>query len=353
MAGQKSWLDKLLHPEQERAERRPVKDFAAYRWSGSTLKQDPVKNVSSTGLYLLTEERWQPGTVLMLTLQREGPVELSPKHRITTQVRVARCGHDGVGLSFVLAEDPVSVRWEGLLEGMIEQTKPHDILTLVRMVAAVEFLRRICPDGSEEIGQLLRDRLSNQKIAKAINIALTAEELLASDSQAEWMRIEPQVAIRILENGSAADEEWLHQFWSGFLVTSCSVNARDESSLILLELFSSLTPIRVRILTFVCTSAAKVISETGEISARPLACKLEDLVASTKSRGPHVERDLEFLSELGLIEKSTSNGSTLLPGDKIRITPTSLGLQLFARCKGHRGSLQDYFAADLLIAPNS
>src|SRR4029077_4686784 len=115
----------------------------------STLKQDAVKNVSSTGLYLLTEERWQPGTVLMLTLQREGPVVLSPKHRITTQARVVWCGHEGVGLSFVLAEDPVSVQWEGLLESMIEQTRPHDILTLVRMVAAVAFLRRICPGGSQ------------------------------------------------------------------------------------------------------------------------------------------------------------------------------------------------------------
>jgi hypothetical protein len=66
-----------------------------------------------------------------------------------------------------------------------------------------------------------------------------------------------------------------------------------------------------------------------------------------------MERDLNFLSELGLIEKSKSNGSTLLPSKVVRITPTSLGLQLFARCKGHRGSLQDYFAVDFAIVPHS
>ena len=349
MAGQIGWLDKLLKAEPDRAERRPVSDFAAYRWTHSGLRQDAVKNVSSTGVYLITEERWQPGTILTLTLQRKGQVELSSQYRITTQARVARSGRDGVGLSFVLAQDPESVRWESLVEGLIEQIKPDDMLTLVRIVSAVTFLRRICPDAGEEIGQLLRGRLSNHRIAKAINIALTAEALLASDPHAEWMRAHLDVVVRILEDGTTTDEDWLQQYWSGLLVTSCSVNAKDESNLPFVELFSKLTTIPLRILTVACTSVAKVVSETGEISAGPLACTLDELVATTGSRLLHMDRDLESLSELGLIENKKSSGPTLLQSNEIRIVPTSLGLQLFTRCKGHRGSLQEYFAVDSLV----
>ena len=58
--------------------RRFVEQFAAYRWDGSGLAQEMVRDISSTGLFLLTKERWQPGTILTLTLQREGPLDLDP-----------------------------------------------------------------------------------------------------------------------------------------------------------------------------------------------------------------------------------------------------------------------------------
>src|ERR1700722_968098 len=86
------WLEKFLTPEADRAERRFVEQFAAYRWDGSGLAQEMVRDISSTGLFLLTKERWQPGTILTLTLQREGPLDLDPARRITTQAKVMRCG---------------------------------------------------------------------------------------------------------------------------------------------------------------------------------------------------------------------------------------------------------------------
>src|SRR5690348_5375356 len=86
-------LEKFLAPEGDRAaERRSVEQFASYRWNGSSLTQETVRDVSSSGLYLLTQDRWQVGTILALTLQREGPLDLDPARRITTQVKVVRCG---------------------------------------------------------------------------------------------------------------------------------------------------------------------------------------------------------------------------------------------------------------------
>jgi hypothetical protein len=77
-----------------------------------------------------------------------------------------------------------------------------------------------------------------------------------------------------------------------------------------------------------------------------LACKTEEINTITGSSGPQIERDLERLSELGLIEKREPNSSTMLPEEEILITPTGLGLQLFARCNGQRGSLREFYALD-------
>jgi len=346
MTGPKGWLENILKPDSERAERRSVAQFAAYRWNGSNVTQRAVRDVSSTGVYILTEERWHPGTLVFLTLQREGPLEMNPERRIEMQAKVIRCGKDGVGLAFVSQDDPESSQWESLRQSLLELAKPEDMRSLVRISEAVAFLSRICPGGAEKVGKLLCGRLSNHKLANAIAIVLKAENLLGLESAIDRLRADPDLVVRVLEDGSCTDEDWLKHFWAGILATSCAVEDKDESSLVFVELFSQLTTFPVRILTVVCTKATKVLTESGSISARPLSCKIEDLMLTTGSRGLQIERDLERLSELGLIEKRDSNSPMLLARDEVHVTPSSLGLQLFARCKGHRGSQQDFYSAE-------
>jgi hypothetical protein len=344
MTGLNSWLETLLKPTPERAERRSIDRFAAYRWNGSQLKQEVVKNISATGLYIFTEERWQVGTVVSLTLQKEGPLDMNPERRIEVQAKVVRCGEDGVGLEFVLQEDAESRQWEDLRQSLLEQARPKDMLSLVRMVEAVAFLSRICPGGAEKVGGLIQGRLGNLKLANAVTIALTAENQLAHEPSSCSMRADPDTVVRILEDGSCTDEDWLKHFWGGLLATSCAVDRNEKSGLVFVELFSQLTTFPVRILTVVCTRATKVFAESGSISAKPLACQIEELMQTTGSRGVQIERDLQRLSELGLLQKGYSTSPTLLAHDEIFITPTNLALQLFARCNGHRGSLWDFYA---------
>src|SRR5262249_23744770 len=159
--------------------------------------------------------------ILVLTLQREGPLDPDPARRITTQVKVVRCGTDGVGLSFLWAkDDPKSRQWEALLEGLVEQSKPADMLSLVKMVDAFAFLGRICPDGGEEIGEWVRTRASSHKVLNAVSIALKAASLLGANAANSSLQVNPTVAVRILEVGSATDEQWLHRFWAGLLITA-------------------------------------------------------------------------------------------------------------------------------------
>jgi len=347
MSRRKGWLDSFLEPEVDRAERRSVDQFAAYRWDGTSVVQEPVRDVSTTGVYLLTQERWQPGTLLSLTLQREGPLETNSERRIDVRAKVARCEQDGVGLAFVFAKDDQARRWESLRESLIEEAKPEDMRTLVRIIAAVSFLSQICPRGAEEIGRLLRGRLSNHKVANALEIVLKTQNLLTTESPAQRLRAEPQLVVRILEDGSCTDEAWLRHFWGGLLATSCTKDGMiEELSKVLIDLFSQLTTYPVRILVVVCTRATKVMAESGLIFAKPLACNLEELMQTTGSRGLQIERDLTRLSDLGLIERRGLKSPIMLPSDEILITPTALGLQLFAHCNGQRGSLQEFYALD-------
>ena len=351
LAASINWLEKFVTPEADRAERRVVEQFAAYRWDGTALTCDTVRDISSTGLYLLTAERWKPGTIVALTLQREGPLDPDPARRITTQTRVIRCGPDGVGLSFLWAkDDPEARRWDSLLESLIQQTKPAHMESLARLVEAFAFLGQICPDGADEIGEWVRTRASSHKILTAVAIALKTKLLLDRTPDAEPLVVDPQLAVRILEVGSETHEDWLQNYWAGLLITSSVANARHEGHLELVETFSLLTSIPIRILTVICTKSTKVLLHNGQVAAKRLTCNTEELAATVGARGPQLQRDLQSLASLQLIEKSESRASALHATTETLITATPLALKLFALCNGHRGSVPDFYFA---VAPET
>jgi hypothetical protein len=62
-----------------------------------------VRDISPTGVYIVTDERWYPGTVVRVTLtDRHDP---TADRTITVNATAVRFGNDGVGLEFVLEND--------------------------------------------------------------------------------------------------------------------------------------------------------------------------------------------------------------------------------------------------------
>ena len=104
MGSGKGWFAKFFSHDKRRAERKPSSEMAAYFWTGSAPVRHSVRDISETGMYLLTDERWHPGTVLMMTLQTPDESDES-KRIIAVQSRAVRAGEDGVGIAFVLPED--------------------------------------------------------------------------------------------------------------------------------------------------------------------------------------------------------------------------------------------------------
>jgi hypothetical protein len=101
----KGWLARLLQgePEDPRvASREALPGLIAYYFTGGTPVGQAVRDISPTGMYVVTEERWYPGTVVRMTLtDRHNP---SNERSITVNAKAVRWGMDGVGLEFVFEE---------------------------------------------------------------------------------------------------------------------------------------------------------------------------------------------------------------------------------------------------------
>jgi hypothetical protein len=98
----KSWLERWWSPDPRKAPRETVPGLAAYYWTGGPPEAHSIRDVSSTGLYVVTEERWYPGTLVLMTLQTSAGTEQTAERTICVHSRAVRWGNDGVGLQFVL-----------------------------------------------------------------------------------------------------------------------------------------------------------------------------------------------------------------------------------------------------------
>jgi len=99
-----SWFIKFLRwlsTDRRGSRRHPLPGLVAYYWTGGAPQAFHIADISGMGLYLLTDERWFPGTMILMTLQRTNTDGDDPDDFISVLTKVIRWGTDGVGLSFV------------------------------------------------------------------------------------------------------------------------------------------------------------------------------------------------------------------------------------------------------------
>ncbi len=317
--------------DNRRAVRRTSPDLAAYSWNGSQPMQSSVRDISTTGVFLLTSERWTPGDTISLTLQRRGPLESNMERRVAIKALAVRTDESGVGLSFVLPAGMELRLWDSPLMISSGRYEPEDVLREFRVAQALSFTQRLCPSAPEGLERLLREGLSNVRVMSATEIALRAERMLALAPDADRMRALPGVVLRILEDGSWADSEAGSN--SGPVCSSPLVpsDGYDDSNMVFVGLLSQLTAIHMRMLVAACTRSTKYLSGEDRVSARAINLPAAEMIHITGSRDLiRIHRDLELLADLGLLTVTVRSASfALMEGTDIAATP--LGLQLFAR----------------------
>jgi len=110
----KNWLKSLMSSDYRKSPRHAIPHLVSYYWDGENAAPTAhrVRNISANGLYLLTERRWYPGTLITVTLQMT-----AGSHECETAIavlsKVVRSGPDGVGFKFVFpsaSQDSQSIR---------------------------------------------------------------------------------------------------------------------------------------------------------------------------------------------------------------------------------------------------
>lgn len=100
----RNWLQRWWSPDPRKAPRVRATGLAAYYWNGEAPVAHGIRDISSSGLYVVTEERWYPGTLVLMSLQRSDLGEEMAERSIAVQSRAVRWGPDGVGLQFILPD---------------------------------------------------------------------------------------------------------------------------------------------------------------------------------------------------------------------------------------------------------
>lgn len=331
------WLYPALYDHNRRTtERRPSEGLVAYDVAGDAPRMHEVANLSDHGLYLRTQERWEPGAVVSLTLQPSGPFEVESSLRVEFDCGVVRVGADGVGMSIVLPAGMELKLWEAPGRNGANDSDPMCMVRELRMARALAFMRRICPSADARVTEYFHKTLSNVRAYNTVEVTLRAERILAQESNADCLVAHPDLVQRIIEYGSWVDAEWLQDLWAGLLATSCTFEGRDESNLVYINLLSKLSPLPTQILTMACAKAMQSMVESAAASPAHLASSAEEIARITRSNNlMKVYKSIGELSELGLVEKNPRSASPANPGEA-KAMPTQLGLEMFARCNGQR-----------------
>jgi|HubBroStandDraft_1064217.scaffolds.fasta_scaffold27616_4 hypothetical protein len=99
----RNWFQRLLlgdSPEPRSGPRVVISGLVAYFFTGGTPTPHEVSDISTSGIYIITSERWYIGTIVRLTLSDRH--DAKTERSLTVNARVTRLGSDGVGFEFLL-----------------------------------------------------------------------------------------------------------------------------------------------------------------------------------------------------------------------------------------------------------
>ena len=113
------WMLRKVFPDQRKQRRFSEPPLLGYLGTMRGSRPFEVGDVGLGGFSLVTQERWEPGTEMPITLERMNVEEGQPEDRFTVQATAVRWTEDGVAFSIVLFEDesnavcdnPLQVYW--------------------------------------------------------------------------------------------------------------------------------------------------------------------------------------------------------------------------------------------------
>ncbi len=316
-----------------RAERRggtriPAPGVDAYYSFGSELKRATVENISPTGLYLSTTDRWPSGTTVLLTMKGRRHSEDRPEASVRIPARVTRHDCQGVGVEFVF-ESISTAEWLDLFSKATCLTSENDPVRVFRFAKAFAFLLKVAPSAGDEILSVITRAMSLERIERVIEIALKAETLLSAQKVVPMIDVPPALIRQVLEEGSRGRDEQMQQYWAGMLASTCLDSPDNSASAAFATLLSTLAPIHIRILDAAAWRGIQAGWKPGAILCENVYGTTKELKEITGVEDPsEIETALDFLDRLGLLEMTVE----IFGEERFNLTPTLLGLKFYTRC---------------------
>ena len=123
MSGLSRWLDSGEANMKKRAPRFTEPSFVVYYWDGPVPEGRQIRDISTSGAYIITSERWYVGTIVRLILQgyKTAPQpdgSIVPSRSISIPARVARHGSDGPGVEFIFSSPAEKKNLEAFVMAM-------------------------------------------------------------------------------------------------------------------------------------------------------------------------------------------------------------------------------------------
>lgn len=202
-----------------------------------------------------------------------------------------------------------------------------------------KFLGYICLPAAEELGLYLKDKVQGWRQENAIKTLEKARELLNHKKLSLPINVHPKIACNIVEHSSWSNDELLQNLWAGLLVSSCTSTENSDSNAIYIDILSKLTYSQAKLIEYICPLAQPKKTPGGWVIAEELEIDPDDLIKISGIPDRHqLDAELDFLSSIDLIQGGFYPESYLA---KIIVRP--LCLQLYARCQGYAGSIDDYY----------
>jgi uncharacterized protein (UPF0333 family) len=100
--GGTNWLNRLFGSDRRARVRFSSPDLVVFCWEAGESIPHSVLDASSSGMLMATDERWFPGTIIALTLQRKGAHEYDRNRAVAVKGEVVRVDKRGIGIEFIV-----------------------------------------------------------------------------------------------------------------------------------------------------------------------------------------------------------------------------------------------------------
>jgi hypothetical protein len=209
-------------------------------------------------------------------------------------------------------------------------------------------LNSICKPALEELGLLVRDKIQNWRLLNIVRMLEKANGKLDFNGKELKLKAHPKVGIKIIEQSSLEDDEFLQDLWAGLFASSCTENGKDDSNLIFIELLKNLTKSQAIYLKYLCEhSPKKIIVDGNAVTGEFIEFSLKETKKIIGLKDVSIiDLQIDYLRSLQLIAGGLN---TFDPQKKVfKVRLTSLGIYFYYKISGSRVDIMNFYKSTIV-----